>query len=61
MKMEFLRHEYKANYNIKDSNSKAYQEVFMHVGKEHCAPDTAKVHENIKVRLKEKKLVNIIG
>lgn len=31
----------------------------MHVGKKHCGPDAAKVHGNIKLRLKM--LVNIIG
>lgn len=33
----------------------------MHVGKEHHVPDTAKVHGNIKARLKKKKIINIIG
>lgn len=26
----------------------------MHVGEEHCVPDTARVHENLNVMSKEK-------
>ena len=54
MKMEFLRHENKAIDDIKNDNSKAHQKVFMHIGKECCVPDTARVHANLNVMSKEK-------
>lgn len=58
MKMEFLRHEAKANDDIKNDNSRAHQ-VFMHVGKECCVPDTARVHANLNVISKERSQVTL--
>lgn len=60
MKMQFLDMKKKANSNIKDSNSKAYQQVFMHVSKKHSARH-CKSAWKYKSKVEREKLVNIIG